>query len=460
MDARFFRVPLRACAVLSLIIALADVSAAQRFANPSSAVGSRNFVVFASNKAFAEQVAQAAEQYRRDLAMHWLGHELPPWRQRCPLHVHDHPNAPASGETQFRFNRGAVVDWQMMVQGTQERILDSVLPHEISHTVFATHFAPMNKYMPRWADEGACTTVEHEAEKRKHRHYLKEYLLTGRGLPFNLMFRLKEYPDDILPLYAQGHSAVQFLITQAGPQQFIKFVETGMASENWGRALNSVYAYDSIGDFQINWNQWIEDGSPSDLTAYAPLLRSGSASTAIAASTPPAGSLNLVSSAGGALGSSNTVSHSKTANNPTGKTRENPVQFAIATRELSASGEPTGGAPMSWYSRRLTEVTGEQPPRFNGRPNGQPIQPIPTSRVARPSSTQSVQVSVQQWGQGGVVPGIDRQTQASLPAGPPRTTNPQANPTGAQPNGGAPSTEFSSSRSGRLFGPPTGNWRY
>ena len=40
---------------------------------------------------------------------------------------------------------------------TARRILDSVLPHEITHTIFATHFG---QPLPRWADEGACTTVD------------------------------------------------------------------------------------------------------------------------------------------------------------------------------------------------------------------------------------------------------------------------------------------------------------
>ncbi len=161
----------------------------------------------------------------------------------------------------------------MIVQGTRERILDSVLPHEITHTIFATHFAPMGRYVPRWADEGACTTVEHESEKRKHAHFLQQFLRTGRGLAFNRMFSLKEYPDDILPLYAQGHSAVQFLLDQAGPRTFVQFLEDGMRSEQWEAALRKHYAYPTIGRFQVSWNQWLADGSPRDLTAYAPLLR-------------------------------------------------------------------------------------------------------------------------------------------------------------------------------------------
>ncbi len=245
---------------------------------------SENFIVFARDQAWANEVSETAERLRKELAMHWLGRELPPWSARCPLHVHDGANLGASGETRFVVSSGMAGDWMMSVQGTRERILDSVLPHEISHTIFASHFGKLNKYVPRWADEGAATTVENEAEKKKHRHYLKRFLQTGRGLAFNKMFQLKEYPDDILPLYAQGHSAVQFLIDQAGPQHFVRFLEMGMRTEQWQQALAKHYDYATIWDFQRDWNKWLLDGSPSDLTAYAPRLQKQGGATVVAAS--------------------------------------------------------------------------------------------------------------------------------------------------------------------------------
>lgn len=245
---------------------------------------SANFIVFANDAAWAKVVSETAERNRRELAIHWLGQELPTWSYRCPIHVHDAPNLGASGETRFTVARSVASDWQMSVQGTRERILDSVLPHEISHTIFASYFGKLNKYVPRWADEGAATTVEHEAEKKKHRHYLKEFLQHGRGLAFNQMFELKDYPKDILPLYAQGHSAVQFLIDQSSPQEFVRFIELGMKSENWKAALNKHYAYESIWDFQDKWNKWLRDGSPKDLLAYAPGLAKRNNATVVAAS--------------------------------------------------------------------------------------------------------------------------------------------------------------------------------
>ena len=103
----------------------------------------------------------------------------------------------------------------MEVNGTRERVLDSVLPHEITHTIFATHFGCS---LPRWADEGGSTTVEHASEKAKQDANLIRFLKGSKGIAFSTMFRLKEYPHEMLPLYAQGYSLTRFLIMQGGEQ--------------------------------------------------------------------------------------------------------------------------------------------------------------------------------------------------------------------------------------------------
>jgi hypothetical protein len=193
----------------------------------------------------------------------------------------------AGGETQFALYNGNVGDWKMSVQGTPERILDSVLPHEITHTILASHFAPMNTHVPRWADEGACTTVEHGSEQAKHKKFLVEFLSTGRGLSFNRMFGLKDYPQDILPLYAQGHSVVEFLIAQGGPRQFVKFLEDGMQSQQWEAAVKRAYGYETMGQLQIKWNQWIAAGRGS-VDKYAGKPRAAAAAGSLVSDPRPA----------------------------------------------------------------------------------------------------------------------------------------------------------------------------
>ncbi len=242
------------------LLAFSSTGTAQVFVGPRSLVQSPNFRVFARNAQLASDVAKSAEENRKALAMHWLGRELPNWPEPCPLIVNDGQNKPASGETKYTLVGGGVANFQMTVSGTPERIVDSVLPHEITHTIMASHFSALGKPVPRWADEGACTTVEHQSERSKHDVMLVRYLSEGRGIPFATLFALKDYPPDMMPLYAQGYSLSCFLITQGGPQRFVKFLERGMESENWVAATDEFYSYPKLGKLQSAWNKWVSDG--------------------------------------------------------------------------------------------------------------------------------------------------------------------------------------------------------
>ncbi len=69
---------------------------------------------------------------------------------------------------------------------------------------------------------------------------LIQFLKTGRGIPFSAMFAMKEYPADVLPLYAQGHSLPGFFIGQGGKAKFLEFIAFGLEDENWTGAVEEV----------------------------------------------------------------------------------------------------------------------------------------------------------------------------------------------------------------------------
>ena len=231
-----------------LLAAITSLGASHRTAN---------FIVRAPTPEFARAVGQAAENLRRDLAIQWTGQAMPNWAARCPITVRVGPSLGAGGATSFVFELGEVFRWQMSVQGTRERILDSVLPHEITHTVFATHFrAPL----PRWADEGACTTVEHISEKSKQKKLLVRFLKTGRGISFSRMFAMKEYPSDVLPLYSQGYSLARFLIASGNKREFMAFVGQGMKTEDWSLAVREFYGDENLRALQDRWLDWVRRG--------------------------------------------------------------------------------------------------------------------------------------------------------------------------------------------------------
>ena len=260
MEARITRV----VSFSALVVSLCALTAA----HPARAAGYKttNFIVSAPSAQLAKEIGDQAEVFRKQLAIDWLGHELPQWAKPCPITAQVAPGLGAGGATSFVFDRGEVYGWKMNIQGSRERILDSVLPHEVTHTIFASYF---RQPLPRWADEGACTTVEHRSEIQKQENNLLKFLKTGRGIPFGQMFAMKEYPSDVMPLYAQGHSLAEWLIESRGKKAFLEFLADGMKDENWQRAVHQHYGFENLLTMQNQWNDWVKQGRPQLAPASA-----------------------------------------------------------------------------------------------------------------------------------------------------------------------------------------------
>ncbi len=226
---------------------------------PDGSCRSQHFVVQAASPEFSRQVCAEAERFRRELAIEWLGHELPPWQDLCKIRVNAGQSLGAGGATSFTFINGQPRGWDMEIQGSQARILDSVLPHEVTHTIMATHFG---RPLPRWADEGAATSVEDTSERSKQDKLLIQFLTSNRGIAFNQMFAMKEYPRDILPLYSQGYSLARYCIARGGKRKFVEYVGDGMKWNNWTAATQKHYQLNSLSDLQVTWLDWVRQGSP------------------------------------------------------------------------------------------------------------------------------------------------------------------------------------------------------
>jgi hypothetical protein len=261
MEARFFGT-LRSLATVAVF--LASVFSARQ-AHAAAGYRTTNFTVTAPTAALAKEIGDAAEVWRKQLAIEWLGKELPRWAEPCPINASVSPRLGAGGATSFIFDQGEVFGWRMNIQGSRERVLDSVLPHEVTHTIFATHF---RQPLPRWADEGACTTVEHVSEVSKQERMLLDFLRAGpdhrvRSIPFDAMFAMKEYPEDVLPLYAQGHSLAVFLIGQKGKREFLNYLADGMSHGDWRKATRDHYGFDHLLALQNSWLDWVKAGRPA-----------------------------------------------------------------------------------------------------------------------------------------------------------------------------------------------------
>lgn len=221
-----------------------------------------NFVVTAPTAKMAKEVGEAAEIYRKELAIEWIGKPLPGnWSSPCPIDVKVGTMG-AGGATTFNFQDGEVYGWKMEIFGSEERILDSVLPHEINHTIFACYF---RRPLPRWADEGAASLIENESERMRLRRIHDQVMNTTRKIPLKNLLEMKNYPSDkqqVLTLYAEGHSLADYLIQRGGKPTYLKFLQVAH-ERGWEHALKSVYQIAGIEALESTWDEWVVAGSPS-----------------------------------------------------------------------------------------------------------------------------------------------------------------------------------------------------
>jgi hypothetical protein len=232
--------------ILVLMAALGSLGASYR---------TQNFMVEAATPAIAKQIGDYAEHYRKEKALQWLGHEMPPWPQPCPLRATVTMNG-SGGATSFAFDHGRILSQDMRIEGTLERLLNSVLPHEITHTVFAHYFRTP---VPRWSDEGGSVLSEDDIERHRHDQLVRQILNTpGRRIPLRRLFNLTQYPPDVMVLYAEGFSVTQFLVGRSNRQAFLTFVAHGMRGD-WDGAARTHYGYRSVEDLEGAWIQSLRE---------------------------------------------------------------------------------------------------------------------------------------------------------------------------------------------------------
>jgi hypothetical protein len=250
-----------------------------------------NFVVEAPTAELARTFGEMAEKYRKQKALEWLGREMPDWPEKCPLRVQVTMGS-AGGATTFSFSarggRSVVASQHMEIRGDVKQLLNSVLPHEVTHTVLAYHFG---RPVPRWADEGGSVLSENEAERFEHDVRCREILNAGRAFVLRTLFRMTEYPRDMSVLYAQGYSVTAFLVDKGGGGregrgkllQFLGIGMQGNTTETWNEAARRVYGFDSVDGMEKSWLDSLR--TPPSRTAARELGNTGGTRTSTGVAT-------------------------------------------------------------------------------------------------------------------------------------------------------------------------------
>jgi RNA polymerase sigma factor (sigma-70 family) len=216
-----------------------------------------NFTVHAPTAEVARQVGRAAEKHRRELALLWLGKDLPDWTAPCRVDV-QLSDRDCDSSTTLQFEKHHVIVREIFLRASRDVILADLLPHEVTHAVLAHgRDAPY----PRWADEGAAMLAESAASRARHETMVQKILAVGGGLPLRRLLALHEYPKEIMAMYSQGYSLTAFLVGQKGRGTFLAFVARG-EREGWDEAVRVHYGYGSVEELEQAWRQNLRQSVP------------------------------------------------------------------------------------------------------------------------------------------------------------------------------------------------------
>lgn len=219
---------------------------------------SENFVVHASSTQIAVATVKAAEECRKELAAQWLGGSLPRWSTPCRLTVVVRPDQP-NGRTTFAWVNGQVADLRIEVRGQLDDIIHAVLPHEITHAVFATYFG---RTLPRWADEGAATLAEGQQQQTRQKKLAVHLISSRKDIALPALMGIDEYPAGqrgMKAVYLQGFSLVDYLVRKKGKREFVRFLRDA-DKRGWSRALQKSYGLPSVDELERRWRAWALPG--------------------------------------------------------------------------------------------------------------------------------------------------------------------------------------------------------
>jgi hypothetical protein len=136
----------------------------------------------------------------------------------------------------------------MNLDGPLDQLLESALPHEITHVLLAHRFGSS---LPRWADEGAAMLGEAQSKRFLHEKALEQFLNAGRVIQLDRLFALTDFPEDTIAFYAESYSIVKFLVESYSRPVFLRFVHIGMR-DGWEQAAK-LMGFEGLKELQAVW---------------------------------------------------------------------------------------------------------------------------------------------------------------------------------------------------------------
>lgn len=213
----------------------------------------------------ARDAAVAVELERTRIVREWICDELPNWQVKCDIYIHRSSRSFVAatgrrsldpGYSTVTLRRRRPVSRRIDLLNDGSDLIHAVLPHEISHIVFASELGDFTP--PLWVDEGIAVLSEKADMKLAHQKRLDQLFERGRWLSAEQLMTMKNYPDEDLRdlFYAESVSLVEFLVRHRGAREFIEFVRTA-SSKEYESELRRVYGFTNFKQLEDSWAQHV-----------------------------------------------------------------------------------------------------------------------------------------------------------------------------------------------------------
>jgi hypothetical protein len=242
------------CCLLAALVLTARVDAAG-FAM------SDNFTVFTppiptqqDAEAYAHEVLQSAEAWRRAIAKEWLSEELPPSVGQTTINV-SFSEEKDSGLTWAKDNPQRKFH-TLYLTTTPDRALGSTMAHEMVHVVLATQY-PHPHRLAAWLEEGIACRYDDGPGKATRKRIVSWIVKTGNWPDLEELLNSPTIASRDKAAYAAAASLTEFLLTRGDKRTLLEFGQHA-GKAGWDAALRQYYRINSAADLQRSWQQWVQ----------------------------------------------------------------------------------------------------------------------------------------------------------------------------------------------------------
>ncbi len=214
---------------------------------------------------YADQVLDAAEQLRREIATEWLGEPLPDSQGRTIVTVSFEPVRDV-GLTWAIDNPKRKYHSLVLITSPQ-LALSHTLAHEMVHVVLATRFAPPRR-LPIWIEEGIAGRYDDETPRQLRQQVLARFVRTQRWPDIAEVFQAKTFQATDQEAYSVATSVTSLLLARDGDKQkFVEFGDYGN-TRGWNAALQRFYGITSVSQLQLLWQRTVSADTSANVLAW------------------------------------------------------------------------------------------------------------------------------------------------------------------------------------------------